>query len=124
MKVYIKMIIEFGDTKIGKHKFHWYKRPISMKNIDINKIVVSEKTFFGKKSSKYFTGYKDARKTRPLCIFLPKISVYRRDFYGTKYMSFLIKDDEVLEIYTEIWEKVKIVSKTNLIVNLYTIKNI
>ena len=88
MKVYIKIIIEFGDTKIGKHKLHRYKRPISMKNIDINKIVVSEKVFFGKKSFKYFTGYKDARKIRPICIFLPKISVYRRDSDGTKYMFF------------------------------------
>ena len=59
-----------------------------MKNIDINKIVVSEKVFFGKKSFKYFTGYKDARKIRPICIFLPKISVYRRDSDGTKYMFF------------------------------------
>ena len=78
-----------------------------MKNIDINKIVVSEKVFFGKKSFKYFTGYKDARKIRPICIFLPKISVYRRDSDGTKYMGFLIKDDEILKIYIEFWEKVK-----------------
>ena len=25
---------------------------------------------------------------RPLCIFLPKISAYRRDFDETKYVSF------------------------------------
>ena len=35
------------------------------------------------------------------------MSVYRRDFDETKYMSFLIKDDELLEKYNEIWEKVK-----------------
>ena len=28
---------------------------------------------------------------------------YRRDFDETKYMSFLIKDDELLEKYNEIW---------------------
>ena len=32
---------------------------------------------------------------------------YRRDFDETKYMPFLIKDDELLEKYNEIWEKVK-----------------
>ena len=32
---------------------------------------------------------------------------YRRDFDGTKYISSLIKDDELLEKYNEIWEKVK-----------------
>ena len=35
------------------------------------------------------------------------MSVYRRDFDETKYMSSLIKDDELLEKYNEIWEKVK-----------------
>ena len=35
------------------------------------------------------------------------MSVYRRDFDETKYMSYLIKDDESLEKYNEIWKKVK-----------------
>ena len=41
-------------------------------------------------------------KLRPLCIVLPKMSSYRRDFDETKYISFLIKDDELLEKYNEI----------------------
>ena len=51
---------------------------------------------------------------------------YRRDKnkYMSKYMSFLIKDDELLGKYNEIWEKLKIVSKKNLIVNLSTMTNI
>ena len=73
-----------------------YKSPISLKtNIDINKIVVSNKVSFGKNSFRYFMGYKDA-KIRPLCIFLPKIRAHRRDFDETKYMPFLINDDELL----------------------------
>ena len=32
------------------------------------------------------------------------MSAYCRDFYETKYFSFLIKDDEFLEIYNTIWE--------------------
>ena len=35
------------------------------------------------------------------------MSAYRRDFDKTKYMSALIKDDEILEKCNEIWEKVK-----------------
>ena len=46
---------------------------------------------FGKKGFKYFIGYKDAKKLRPLRIFLPKMSAYRRDFDETKYISFLIR---------------------------------
>ena len=47
---------------IEKLKFHQYKKPISIKNVDINKIVVSNKVSFGKKSSKYFIGCKDTKK--------------------------------------------------------------
>ena len=36
-----------------------------------------------------------------------KMSECRRDFDETKYMSFLIKDNELLEKYNKIWEKVK-----------------
>ena len=53
-----------------------------------------------------------------------KISAYRKDFDETKYMSFLIKDDELLERYNEIQEKLKISSKQNLTVNQYIMNNI
>ena len=34
------------------------------------------------------------------------MSEYRKDFDETEHMSFLIKDDELLEKYNETWEKV------------------
>ena len=34
-----KTVIKFGDIDIEKQKFYQYKRLISLKNIDINKIV-------------------------------------------------------------------------------------
>ena len=34
------------------------------------------------------------------------MTAYRKDFNKTKYVSFLIKDDELLEKYNEIWEKI------------------
>ena len=36
---------------------------------------------------------------RPLCVLLPKMNAYRRDFAETKYMSCLIKDDELSKKY-------------------------
>ena len=48
-------------------------------NTDTNKIVVSNKLSLVKKGFKYFIGYNNA-KIRPWCIFLAKISRYRRDF--------------------------------------------
>ena len=59
-KVYIKIgksIIKFGDTEIEKHKFHQYRKPILIKNIDFNQLVVSNKISFGKNGFKYFIGY-------------------------------------------------------------------
>ena len=40
------------------------------------------------------------------------MSTYRGNFNEIKYMSFLIKDNELLEKYNEIWDKVsKIIKK-------------
>ena len=38
-----KAIIEFGDIEIEKQTFHQHKRPILMKNVDINNIAVYNK---------------------------------------------------------------------------------
>ena len=64
------------------------------------------------------------KKIKTLCIFLPKMTAYRKDFDETKYISFLIKNDEFLEKYNDIWEKVQNILKKKLIVNQYTMKNI
>ena len=43
----------FDDTEIKKYKFHQNKSTISINDIDINKIVVSNKFPFGKKDFIY-----------------------------------------------------------------------
>ena len=57
-----KIIIKIGDIEIEKQKSIPNIKPASIKKIDINKIVASNKVSFGKKEFKYFTGYKDAKK--------------------------------------------------------------
>ena len=42
----MEKIIKFGDIEMQKQKSHHYKRPISIKDIDINKIGVSNKVCF------------------------------------------------------------------------------
>ena len=44
-----KIIIEFEDIEIQKQKFHQHIRPISIKIININKVVISNKISSGKK---------------------------------------------------------------------------
>ena len=98
-----KKIAKFDDTEIEKYNFQKHESPISIDNIDINKIVISNKVSFGKKEFKYFIRYKDAKKL--YCILLPKMSAYRIDFDKTKCMPFLIKDEKFLEKHNEIWKK-------------------
>ena len=62
--------IKFGDIEIKNQKFLQHKESISIKNIDINKIVRSNKVSFGKKGFKTFIGYKYA-KTLDLYVYIP-----------------------------------------------------
>ena len=63
---------KFGDIEIQRKKFHLHKVPFSIKNVNIDKIVVSNKVSCDKKEFKYFTGYKDAKKTDHYLYFSQK----------------------------------------------------
>ena len=57
---------------------------------------------------KYFIGYKESEIVKPLRIILPQMTGYIKYFEnGRKNMSFVIKDDDVLDKYNEIWDKIK-----------------
>ena len=51
-----KEIITFGNIEVEKHKFHQHQSPILIGEVDINKIIVSNKVSFGKKGFRYFIG--------------------------------------------------------------------
>ena len=51
-----KTIIKCGDIETKRQTFYQHIRPISIDNIDVNKIAVSNKNHF-----KYFIRYKDAK---------------------------------------------------------------
>ena len=72
-----KKILKVSDTETKKHKFHQHKSLILINNVDINKIVISNKVSFSKNVFKYFIGYKDSKNIRPLYIFHLKMSAYR-----------------------------------------------
>ena len=58
----------------------------------------------------------------------PKLSRLAINFDETTFMLFVIEDDKLLEKYNNIWNKVSInktiVSKNNLRMNQYSMKNI
>ena len=59
-------------------------------DVDINAILVPHKVSFGENGFKYFIGYKDSTKVRPLYVMLPKL-VHTEEIFG-----------ELLEKYNEI----------------------
>ena len=62
----------FNDKKIKKSNFSKNKNIVTVKDIDVNKILVPKKERYGIKGAfKYFIAYNDNDKIRPLCIELP-----------------------------------------------------
>ena len=98
----------FGDIEIKKSKFYRHKTPIPLKDKNIEKVLVSDKISFSETNYKYFIGYLyDNHKVKILNIMLPKISAYVKSYDGqTKWMYFLIEDDDLLEKCNKIWDKV------------------
>ena len=74
-------------TEIEEFDFHQYKSQISVNNIDINKIVASDKLPFAKRDFKYFIGYKDSEKIDPYKYTSQKIE-YNHIFYNKRKKSF------------------------------------
>ena len=72
------------------------------------KVLVSNMIYFGEKNCKYFIGYLyNDHKVKPLNIMLLKTSIYVKSYDGqTKWMCFFIEDDDLLEKYNTIWNKV------------------
>ena len=102
-----KEILMFDNIEIEKNKFSHYQAPIFVGDANIEKVLVSNKISFGEKNYKYFIGYlHNGNKVKPLNIMLPKTRAYVKSYDGqTKWMYFLIEDD-LLEKYTIIWDKV------------------
>ena len=104
-----KEIFTCSDIEIVNNKFYRHESPISLMDVDIEKILVSNKISFGEKNYKYCTGYlHNDLKVNPLHIMLPKTSAYVKDYNGqTKWMYFLIEVYELLEKYV-ICDKVSV----------------
>ena len=75
------------------------KTPISLKDVDIEKVLVSNKISFGEKNYKYLIGYLyNDNKVKPLHIMLPKTSTYVISYDGQiKDLYFLIEGNVLLE---------------------------
>ena len=75
-------------------------------DVDIKTVLLTNKISFGERAIGYFIGYLyNDHKVKPLHIMLAKTSAYVKRYGQTKWMYFLIEDD-LLEKYNTIWDKV------------------
>ena len=95
------------NTRVNKKEFYKSKQSIDLDIVNVDQIVVSDKFKHSDDGFKYFIGYKEGEIVKPLCIILPQMSGYIKYFEkGGKNMSFMIKNDDVLDKYNEIWNKI------------------
>ena len=121
-----KEILTFGDIEIEENKFYRNKIPVHLRDVDIEKVLVSNKISFDEKNYKYFIGYLyNDHKVKPLHIILPKTSAYVKSYDGqTKWMYFLIENEDFSKKYNTLCDKVSAEEiKKGLIASLSTIKN-
>ena len=99
---------KFDSIRVNKKEFRKSKLPINLDLANVDQIVISDKFKHSNYGFKYFIGYKEGEIVKPLCIILPQMSGYIKYCEnGGKSMYFLIKDDDVLDKYNEIWNKIK-----------------
>ena len=92
--------LKFDNIKVNKKEFHKFKQPIKLDLANADQIVISDKFKHSDDGFKYFIGYKEVETVKPLCIILPQMNAYIKYFEnGGKNMSFVIKDDDVLDKY-------------------------
>ena len=100
--------LKFNNIKFNKKEFHKSKQPIDSISVNVDQVVVSGKFKHNNESFKYFIGYQESEIVKPLCIILPQMSGYIKYFEnGGKNMSFMVKDDNVLDKFSKIWDKIK-----------------
>ena len=81
--------IIFDDKKINKSNFYKSKKLVSIYYIEVNKILISKKELYGKKSSfKHFLGYDDDDVIRPLYIKLLQMIGYVKHSDSNNTISF------------------------------------
>ena len=106
-----EMTLKFGNIVVNKKEFHKSKQSINLDLVNVDQIVISNK-FKHDDYFKYFISYKKDEIVKPLWIILPQMSGYMKYFKkGGKNMSFVIKDDDVLNKCDELWNKIKTILK-------------
>ena len=110
--------IKFGDVSVDKKEFYTNKSTVSLYDVNLDKIVVSNKWKVNETSCKYYVGYKDDTLIKPLCVILLQMTGYIKYFDdGNKNMSSISDYQVVYDNYAAIWSRVEKLLKLKFSVN-------
>ena len=116
--------LKFDSIVVNKKEFHKSKQQINLDLVHLDQIVISDKFKPSNDGFKYVIGYGEGEFVKPLCIILPQMSGYIKYFEnGGKNMFFLIKDDDVLDKYNEVWNRIRKTLGIKFIACLFMMKN-
>ena len=92
--------LKFDNIRVNKKEFYESKQPINLDLVNIDQIVTFKHSDGG---FKYFICYNESEIVKSLCIILPQLNAYIKYFgNGGKNISFVTKNDDVLDKYNEI----------------------
>ena len=108
MKRMSEKALTLDNIRVNKKGFHKSKQSIDLMSVNVDQIVVSDKFKHIDEGFTYFIGYQEDEIVKLLCIILPQVSWYIKYFEnGGKNMSVFVRDDNVLDKYNKIWDKIK-----------------
>ena len=111
--------IKFGDAAMDKKEFYSSKHILSLKDVQLDKIVASNKWRINETTCNYYVGYCKDGLIRPLCVIMPQMNGYIKYFSdGGKNMSFISDDRDVYDKYGAIWSKIGKLLKLKFSVNV------
>ena len=100
--------LTFNYIRLTKEESHKFKKSIDLISVNTEHIVTSDKFKHSDEGFKYFIGHQEGEVFKPLYIILPQMTGYIKYFKnGGRNMSFMVKDDNVLDKYNKIWDKSK-----------------
>ena len=63
--------LKFDNIRVNKNEFHKSKQPIGLDLVNVDQIVVNDKSKHNDDGFKYSIGYKEGEIVKLLCIILP-----------------------------------------------------
>ena len=72
--------LKFDNIDVNIKEFHKSKQPIDLNLVNVDQILINDKSKHSDDGFKYFIGYKEDDIVKPLCIVLPQMSGYIKYF--------------------------------------------